>query len=152
MADTILQYLAWAIPSGGIGAAIAWIANRRMRRMHEVKEVHDTYKEMYHDISQEIKELRRDNVEILENSERIASESRVLKRSLDRLSRAIEAIRFCDYHDNCPVRAELQDCADVNNVGKNGTEGVRNRSGQSERGSRRKKGKPCSSTTVGSNP
>lgn len=29
MSDTILQILQWALPSGGIGAAIAWVANRK---------------------------------------------------------------------------------------------------------------------------
>ena len=37
MGDTIFQILQWAIPSGGIGAAIAWIANRRLRTVEEKK-------------------------------------------------------------------------------------------------------------------
>ena len=31
MTDIILNILQWAIPSGGIGAAIAWIANRKVK-------------------------------------------------------------------------------------------------------------------------
>ena len=45
MAETIFQILQWAIPSGGIGAAIAWIANRRLRTVEEKKKVEDTYKQ-----------------------------------------------------------------------------------------------------------
>ena len=51
MADTIFQILQWAIPSGGIGAAIAWIAEKKTRDAKTAKEVHDTYKAMYEDIS-----------------------------------------------------------------------------------------------------
>lgn len=53
MVDTILQFLAWAIPSGGIGAAIAWIANRKVKQAESAKQIHDTYKTMYQDISKE---------------------------------------------------------------------------------------------------
>lgn len=106
-ADIILQILQWAIP-GGIGGCVTWLVSRQIRRTRVVKEVHDTYKEMYHDISSEIIELRKENQQILSKSERIAEESRGLKRSLDRLSRAIES---CPYRTDCPIRSELQDPA-----------------------------------------
>ncbi len=51
MADTVMQILTWAIPSGGIGAAISWIANRKVKTAESAKKIHDTYKEMYEDIS-----------------------------------------------------------------------------------------------------
>ena len=52
MADTvIMQILQWAIPSGGIGAAIAWVANRKVKEAETAKSVHDTYKVMYEDVS-----------------------------------------------------------------------------------------------------
>lgn len=54
MADTIMQIIQWAIPSGGLGAAIGWLANRNARRAAAAKSVHDTYKLMYEDISQEL--------------------------------------------------------------------------------------------------
>ena len=44
MADTIFQILQWAIPSGGIGAAIAWIANRRLRTVEQKKKVEEEKK------------------------------------------------------------------------------------------------------------
>lgn len=105
--DIILQILQWAVP-GGIGGCVTWLVSRQIRRTRVVKEVHDTYKEMYHDISSEIIELRKENQQILSKSERIAEESRGLKRSLDRLSRAIES---CPYRTDCPIRSELQDTA-----------------------------------------
>lgn len=109
MAETILQILTWAIPSGGIGAAIAWFANRNVRKTTEAKTIHDTYKTMYEDVSRELKAIRSENGEILEKADKTSQESRSLKRALDRLSRAIEAIQFCPYRAECPVRAELQD-------------------------------------------
>lgn len=109
MAETILQILTWAIPSGGIGAAIAWLANRNVRKTTEAKTIHDTYKTMYEDVSRELKAIRSENGEILEKADRTSQESRSLKRALDRLSRAVEAIQFCPYRAECPVRAELQD-------------------------------------------
>lgn len=39
MAETIFQILQWALPAGSIGAAIAWIANRRLRTVEEKKKV-----------------------------------------------------------------------------------------------------------------
>ena len=61
MAETILQILQWAIPSGGIGAAIAWIANRKAASAKTAKAVHDTYKTMYEDISQLLVENQKKN-------------------------------------------------------------------------------------------
>ena len=51
MADFLLQFIQWAIPSGGIGAAIVWFANRKANNAKNAKVVHDTYKGMYEDIS-----------------------------------------------------------------------------------------------------
>ena len=51
--DTIMQILQWAIPSGGIGAAIAWVANRKANNAKQAKSVHDTYKAMYEDAGEE---------------------------------------------------------------------------------------------------
>lgn len=44
MADFLLQFIQWAIPSGGIGAAIVWFANRKANNAKNAKVVHDTYK------------------------------------------------------------------------------------------------------------
>ena len=61
MAETVLKYLMWAIPSGGIGAAIAWIANRRLRTVEQKKKVEDTYKQMYDLVSAELIGLQKQN-------------------------------------------------------------------------------------------
>ena len=37
--DTIMQILQWAIPSGGIGAAIAWVANRKANACGNPKKI-----------------------------------------------------------------------------------------------------------------
>lgn len=131
LSDFLLTILQWAVP-GGLGGVATWLVSRRLRRMREVKEVHDTYKEMYHDISQEILELRKENAEILKKSERIADESRGLKRSLDRLSCAIEAIQLCPHRGNCPVRNELREPS-VGGIDGGGEGAVRRRGQRKQR-------------------
>lgn len=110
----IFQFLQWAVP-GGIGGAVAWILSKRIRNTRNDKVVHDTYKAMYHDISNEIMQLRNENAKIIQQSDTIAEESRALKRALQRLSKAIQdiqnAVQLCPYHSNCPVRSQLQDTA-----------------------------------------
>lgn len=107
MADTILQILQWAIPSGGIGAAIAWIANRKAREAKTAKEVHDTYKTMYEDISTLLVETQKKYEETKEQIEALGVENSRTRRALNRLSRAIEAIQVCPLRANCPVSGEL---------------------------------------------
>lgn len=106
---TILQ---WAIPSGGIGAAIAWIANRNVKKAKAAKDVHDTYKAMYEDISQLLLETQQKNERINEQLEKINTENAGIRRALNRLSRAIEAVDVCPHRADCPVRDELQFSAD----------------------------------------
>ena len=48
--ETILQILQWAIPSG-LGTAIGWFWNRRVNQAKAKKEIHDTFKQMYEDVS-----------------------------------------------------------------------------------------------------
>ena len=109
MADTLFQILTWAIPSGGIGAAIAWIANRRSRMTKTTKEVHDTYKVMYEDISRLLLETQKKYEETSEKIEELSKENARTRSALNRLSRAVEAIQLCPYRRDCPVRLELQD-------------------------------------------
>ena len=107
MADTIFQILQWAIPSGGIGAAIAWIANRRLRTVEEKKKVEDTYKQMYDMVSAELVGLQKQNRINYETMEELRSENDKTRRALNRLSRAIEAIQLCPHRAACPVSGEL---------------------------------------------
>ena len=107
MAETIFQILQWAIPSGGIGVAIAWIANRRLRTVEEKKKVEDTYKQMYDMVSAELVGLHKQNRINYEKMEELRGENDKTRRALNRLSRAIEAIQLCPHRNNCPVSSEL---------------------------------------------
>ena len=107
MADTIMQILMWAIPSGGIGAAIAWIANKSVRQAKTAKEVHDTYKAMYSDVSEALMKVNRENEKLNEKVDELTKENERTRRSLNRLCRAIEAIQLCPHRSSCPVRSEL---------------------------------------------
>lgn len=111
MTNTILQYLMWAIPSGGIGYAIAWIANRRTRQIEEIKKKHDTYKVMYEDISKLLMKIQEETNEkitkLYKEIEGLSSENERLRRVVNRLSRAVEAIQRCPHYADCPVRDEL---------------------------------------------
>jgi hypothetical protein len=112
MTDIIMNILQWAIPSGGIGAAIAWIANRKVKAAEQAKQVHDTYKSMYEDVSRELLNLQRkvdestrENASAIEELNRENTRTRY---ALNRLSRAIEAIQLCPHRATCPVSGELQ--------------------------------------------
>ena len=107
MAETIFQILQWAIPSGGIGAAIAWIANRRLRTVEEKKKVEDTYKQMYDMVSAELVGLHKQNRINYEKMEELRGENDKTRRALNRLSRAIEAIQLCPHRAAGPVSGEL---------------------------------------------
>ena len=112
MTDMIMNILQWAIPSGGIGAAIAWIANRKVKEAEQAKRIHDTFKEMYGDVSKELlakqKELNdaaEDNAKAIGELNR---ENARTRHALNRLTRAIEAIQLCPHRASCPVSGELQ--------------------------------------------
>ena len=133
MADTILQYLMWAIPTGGIGYAIAWIAGRKSRRTKEIKELHDTYKVMYEDVSKALLENQKKYNETNDKIARLQevamdlnTENGRLHKAVNRLNRAIEAIQRCPYSAECPVLDELPDgeadCA-RNRYDRNGRQG-----------------------------
>ena len=107
MGDTIFQILQWAIPSGGIGAAIAWIANRRLRNAEEKKKIEDTYKQMYDMVSRELISLQQQNETNYDKIENLRTDGDKMRRALNRLSRAIEAIQICPHRTTCPVSVEL---------------------------------------------
>lgn len=140
MADTILQYLTWAIPSGGIGAAIAWLANRGLRKTREAKEVHDTYKSMYEMVSQELLSLQKQVLELHGIIDELNKEKIKTNRVLNRLTRAIEAIQLCSYSAKCPALAELQAGEELDRDGRQGASGA---------GQQRKKGGAGKKTAIG---
>ena len=129
MAETIFQILQWAIPSGGIGAAIAWIANRRLRTVEEKKKVEDTYKQMYDMVSAELVGLHKQNRINYEKMEELRGENDKTRRALNRLSRAIEAIQLCPHRAACPVSGELS-------LSEDGDKGKLRRTRQRSEGSR----------------
>ncbi len=106
--DVILQILQWAIPAGGVGTAIAWLAHRNVMNAKDAKEVHDTYKVMYEDISTLLEKTQRKYEKTIEKSESLEHETQLTRRALNRLSRAIEAIQVCQYKQDCPVRTALK--------------------------------------------
>lgn len=119
--DAILQILQWAIPSGGIGAAIAWVANRKSNNARQAKEVHDTYKVMYEDISKLLVKTQTKYDESTKLTEKLMQENNLTRRALNRLSRAIEAIQLCPHAGSCPVSGELSlsEAVDGNKPGAN---------------------------------
>lgn len=107
MADTILQIIQWAIPSGGIGAAIAWFANRNAKKAETAKSVHDTYKLMYEDVSRELLETQKKVDGSTKKMDALGEENKRIRIALNRLTRAIQAIQRCPHSGNCPVSDEL---------------------------------------------
>ena len=49
--DVMTDILQWVLPSGAIGSVVTWLFGRTLRRTREAKEIHDTYKQMYEDVS-----------------------------------------------------------------------------------------------------
>jgi len=94
MTDTIITLLQWLVPSGGLGAAVAWAFSRTLRSLRETKEVHDTYKSLYEDISETLKDLQ--------------NEVDDLQKELGRFRRAVARIYGCRHYSDCPVNRELQ--------------------------------------------
>jgi hypothetical protein len=95
MTDVLTNILQWIVPSGGLGAVIAWLVSSRIRNTKTAKEVHDVYKAMYEDVQRSLIDLRNEN-------ER-------LYKAFIRLERAIRAATLCPNYHSCPVRAELSD-------------------------------------------
>ncbi len=105
MMDNLISILQWVIPSGGLGAVIAWFTSKTIRNIRTKKEEHDTYKVLYDDISETLKTLQ--------------DEMGNLHKELGRFRRAISKIYGCRYYPNCPVQHELQNSE--GNIRKNRT-------------------------------
>jgi hypothetical protein len=56
--EWIQHVLEWLVPAGGLGSVAVWLTSRTLRHLRTAKEVHDTYKTVYEDVSTEIRELR----------------------------------------------------------------------------------------------
>jgi hypothetical protein len=103
MTDTLTTILQWLIPSGGLGAVIAWLFSRTLRNLRQTKEVHDTYKTLYEDISNTLTDVQNELDE--------------LHKELGRFRRAVSKIYSCRYYPDCPVQHELQNSEAVANNG-----------------------------------
>ena len=130
-----LTMLQWAIPSGGVGAAIAWLANRKARQADNAKHVHDAYKSMYEDVSRLARELQEQNDETKKKLDELMCEHQRTRRAHNRLSRAIEAIQTCPHSAVCPVSSELRLTQDD---GEGVSVGDKQRGRRSDKGVRRK--------------
>jgi len=108
MTETLLNILQWAVPSGGIGAAVAWIVNRGAHQARQARDVHDTYKTMYQDISRLLIETRKKYDQLQETLSEVKEENASLRRSVNRLERCISKAKACRYYDDCPIRDELR--------------------------------------------
>lgn len=107
MTDTLMQFIQWAIPSGGIGAAIAYLTGRKARAAATAKSVHDTYKLMYEDVSRELLATQQKIDENAKQTEALGEEYKRTRYALNRLTRAIQAIQRCPHSGSCPVSGEL---------------------------------------------
>ncbi len=104
--DVLIQLLGWAIP-GGLGASVTWLLSRRQRQTREAKEVHDTYRAMYDDVSATLSSIQTRNNELNDTLDKIRQENSSLRRAVNALSKAIKAVNTCRHYDDCPVRREL---------------------------------------------
>lgn len=93
--DTLTSLLQWLIPAGSLGSLLVWLTSRTLRQTRTAKEVHETYKTLYDNISQTLIELQGDNQR--------------LYKAVSRLERAIHRSSTCRYVSHCPVRLELQE-------------------------------------------
>ena len=105
----ILNILQWVIPSGGIGAAIAWLVHRKVLNARDAKTIHDTYKKMYEDVSEHLTKINEKYEKLQDEINRLRETNDELERQVKALKRAMQTIRRCKYYDQCPVRDELRD-------------------------------------------
>ena len=132
--ETILSILQWVIPSGGIGGVIGWFANRKANKAKTKKEIHDTFQQMYEDVSKALLDLQKKYDILYKISQDQVDENTRTRRALNRLSRAVEAIPLCDYHSQCPVLNELRIDKEGVSGGHSGAAGKPDADGQHETG------------------
>jgi hypothetical protein len=92
--ETVTAILQWLIPAGGIGSVVAWLTSRTLRNVRKKKEISDTYKTLYENISETLINVEDELAEI--------------HKEMGKLRRAIARAPSCRYYDNCPVQHELQ--------------------------------------------
>lgn len=81
------------VTSGLLGGGVGWLVNRTLRKARTAKEIHDTYKAMYEDLSGTLKDLRNDNEK--------------LYGRISLLENIVHRAATCRYWLHCPLRSEL---------------------------------------------
>ncbi len=94
----ILSILQWLVPSGALGGVVVWLTNRTLRQTRTIKEVHDTYKVMYNDVTETLIKVQDENKQA--NIE--------LNKTIQQLNRTLQRAMRCRYYKQCPIRGELQ--------------------------------------------
>ena len=94
MIDSLITLLQWLLPTGSVGAVIVWLTSKTLRQARTAKEVHDTYKQMYDDLHDQLLTL--------------SNENKHIRSSLSRLERAVTKGATCRLWSQCPIRSELQ--------------------------------------------
>lgn len=98
----------WAIPAGGVGAAIAWVANRKFLKIKLSKTEHDTFHQMYNDVSALLEETQKKYSELTNTLEDIRNERNMLSNQMADLREAVRRIADCKYLPSCPVNEWMQ--------------------------------------------
>jgi hypothetical protein len=109
----VLSLLQWAVPAGGIGAAVAWMANRKVVAAKATKAVHDTFKAMYADVSVVLEQTQKKCNALSDSLDDLKSKHNELQRNFTELEDTLSKAPDCSYYRYCPMRRELQKRANV---------------------------------------
>lgn len=93
-----MQILAMLFPAG-IGSIVTWMFSRNLYRAKKKKEVHDIYQVMYNDVCTTLTHIK--------------DENRKLYQIVERFEKAVLKATDCCYWDDCPMRHELQESAEL---------------------------------------
>ena len=96
--DVFMQILTMLFPAG-IGSIVTWMFSRNLYRAKKKKEVHDIYQVMYNDVCTTLTHIK--------------DENRKLYQIVERFEKAVLKATDCCYWDDCPMRHELQESAEL---------------------------------------
>lgn len=116
--EQIFEIAQWVI-TGVLSPVVLWLVHRQAREVRTKKEIHDTYKQMYEDVSKALIQTRNDNEKIFEK--------------LGKLEQAVSMAASCPHYAICPVTAKLQKHKDGTGVS-GGRKPAANRQHESDRG------------------
>jgi len=88
--DKVVELLMYCLPSGVFASIATWLVNRKLYHTRTRKEVHDTYKAMYEDLSNTIINQQQQTNE--------------LRRTLSKLQQILVSATACKYYSRCPMR------------------------------------------------